>query len=170
MALMYAQIVQFKKMLDNLDRWLEKGISHAKAKNFDPNVFVVARLAPDQYPLARQVQNACDSAKFVAARLASKEAPKHPDTEQTVDELRTRVRGVVDYLDRFNEADFAGAETRVIELPFLEGKVLSGAEYLFEMATANFYFHLVTAYAILRHNGVDLGKRDYIGNLPVRPR
>src|SRR5262245_57439339 len=118
MALMYAQIVQLKKMLDNLDRWLEKSIGHAKAKNFDQNVFVVARLAPDQYPLARQVQSACDSAKFVAARLTGKEAPKHADTEQTVDELRARVRVVVDYLDRFKEDDFAGAETRVIELPF----------------------------------------------------
>jgi hypothetical protein len=170
MSLVFAQIAQLKKMLHNLDGWLEKATSHAKAKNFDPNVFAAARLAPDQYPLTRQVQTACDSAKFVAARLSAKEAPKHPDTEQTLDELRARIRAATSWLDTLKEADFAGAETRVIELPFLEGKVISGAQYLVEMATANFYFHVTTAYAILRHNGVDLGKRDYIGSLPVREK
>jgi hypothetical protein len=170
MSLVYAQIAQLKKMLTNLEGWLDKATSHAKAKNFDPNVFATARLAPDQYPLTRQVQAACDAAKFVAARLSGKEAPKHPDTEQTVDELRARIRTAVAWLDGLNEADFAGAETRVIELPFLEGKVLSGANYLVEMAAPNFYFHVTTAYAILRHNGVDLGKREFIGSLPVRDR
>jgi hypothetical protein len=170
MSLVHAQIAQFKKMLHNLDGWLEKATSHAKAKNFEPNVFATARLAPDQYPLTRQVQAACDSAKFVTARLAGKEAPKHPDTEQTMDELRARIRSVTNWLDGFKEADFNGAEERVIELPFLEGKVISGAQYLVEMASANFYFHVTTAYAILRHNGVDLGKRDFIGSLPARDK
>jgi hypothetical protein len=170
MSLVYAQVAQLKKMLTNLDGWLEKATSHAKSKNFDPNVFAASRLAPDQYPLTRQVQAACDAAKFVAARLSGKEAPKHPDTEQTMDELRARIHTAVSWLDGLKDADFAGAETRVIELAFMEGKVLSGAEYLLEAASPNFYFHVTTAYAILRHNGVDLGKRDYIGSLPVRDR
>jgi hypothetical protein len=168
--LVHAQVKQFKKMLQNLDVWLEKATSHAKVKNFDPNVFAAARLAPDQYPLTRQVQSACDAAKFASARLSAKEAPKHPDTEQTMDELRARIRVATSWLDSLTEADFAGAEARVIDLPFLEGKVLSGVEYLVELASPNFYFHVTTAYAILRHNGVDLGKRDFLGSLPVRDR
>jgi hypothetical protein len=170
MAFVPAQIAQLKKMLTNLDGWLEKGVAHAKAKNFDPDVFVTARLAPDQYPLVRQVQAAADAAKFVAARLSGKEAPKHADTEQTIEQLRARIRAATGFLDTLKASDFSGAESRIIELPFLEGKVLSGIEYLVEMAVANFYFHVTTAYAILRHNGVELGKRDFIGHLPVRDK
>jgi hypothetical protein len=170
MSFVHAQIAELTKMLHNLDRWLDKGVTYAKSKNFDPNVFATARLAPDQYPLVRQVQSACDAAKFAAARLAAKEAPKHPDTEQTIDELRARIRVATSYLESFKEADFSAAEERAIQLPFLEGKVVTGTAYLMELATPNFYFHVTTAYAILRHNGVDLGKRDYIGSLPVRDR
>ena len=152
-------------MLSNLDKWIDKGAEHAKIKAFDPNVLVTTRLAPDMYPLVRQVQSACDAAKFAAARLSGKDAPKHEDKEQTVDELHARIRAVTTYLDGFSVADFKDAETRRIELPFLEGVPLTGAQYLFEMAQPNFYFHVTTAYAILRHNGIDLGKRDYIGGL-----
>ncbi len=170
MSLFEASVPQFKKMLNNLDKWLEASITHAQKKSFDPNVLASSRLAPDQYPLVRQVQAACDSAKFPAARLAGKEAPKHPDTEQTMDELRARIRTCVTYLDTLTKADFAGAETRNVELPFLENKVMIGSEYLTEMALPNFYFHVTTAYAILRHNGIDLGKRDFIGNLNLHDR
>jgi hypothetical protein len=168
MSLYESSAPQFKKMLAQLDKWLDTATEHAKKKSFDPNVFVTARLAPDQYPFVRQVQSACDSAKFTCARLTGKEAPKHPDTEQTIDELHARVRAVMSYLDTFKPADFAGAETRAIDLPFLEGKKMLGAHYLNEMALPNFYFHLTTAYAILRHNGVDLGKRDFIGGLTLQ--
>ena len=163
-------IQQFKKMLGQLDLWIEKGVAYAQKKSFDPNVLVNARLAPDQYPLVRQVQSSCDTAKFAAARLTGKEAPKHPDTEQTIDELRARIRSCIAFLDTLKSEDFAGSEARRIELPFLEGKLLSGADYLREMATPNFYFHVTHAYAILRHNGVDLGKMDYIGSLTTKDR
>jgi uncharacterized protein len=170
MSLIHASVLQTRKMLTHLEGWLDKAIAHAKAKSFDPVVFLTARLAPDQYPLVRQVQSACDTAKFAAARLAGKEAPKHPDAEQTLDELRARIRAVALYLETFKASDFEGAEARPIALPFLEGKLMSGADYLTESALPNFYFHLNHAYAILRHNGVDVGKRDYIGKLTVRER
>ena len=170
MSLVFDSILESKKMLKNLDAWIEKGVAHAKAKSFDPNVLLGMRLAPDQYPLLRQVQSSCDNAKFMAARLSGKEAPKHPDTEQTVDEVRARIHTCVSHLDTFKASDFDGAETRVVTLPFMEGKVISGSDYLTEMALPNFYFHLTTAYAILRHSGVPLGKPDYIGSLNVRDK
>jgi hypothetical protein len=168
MSLYQASVPQLQKMVRQLGNWLDKATEHAKAKSFDPNVLVAARLAPDQYAFARQVQAACDAAKFAAARLTGKDPPKHPDTEQTFDELRARIQSVVAYLGTFTEADFVGAEKRVIPLPFLQGKGLVAGDYLNEMALPNFYFHVATAYAILRHNGVPLGKTDYIGSLNVR--
>jgi hypothetical protein len=163
---LHAAVVQMKSMLQNLDRWLTKASEHAKAKGFDPNVLVQSRLAPDQYTLARQVQSACDAAKFAAARLTGKDAPAHPDTETTIDELHARIAKVIEYLGTFTEKDFENAATRKVPLPFIPGgtKGMLGANYLLQMAAPNFYFHVTTAYAILRHNGVDLGKRDYIGS------
>ncbi len=137
MSLMYSSVKQFSKMVKQLDGWLDKAVAHAKARSFDPVVLLQSRLAPDQYPLVRQVQAACDAAKL----------------------------GVAAFLDGIKEADLAGAETRKITLPWLEGKYLEGADFLLESAQPNFYFHVAHAYAILRHNGVDLGKRDYIGSL-----
>jgi hypothetical protein len=171
MTFVLASVLEMKKMLNNLDAWLEKAITHAKARSFDPAILLGARLAPDQYPLVRQVQSACDNAKFAAARLSGKEAPKHPDTEQTMDEVRARIRTCTSYVDTFKGADFEGAEGRAVVLSFLpEGKVISGKDYLTEMALPNFYFHAVTAYSILRHNGVDVGKRDFIGSMTLRDR
>ena len=131
------------------------------------NVLASARLAPDQYPLTRQVQSSCDSAKFAAARLSGKEAPKHPDTETTVDELRARIKSCIAFLDTVSAADFKGAETKDVALPFLEGKLIKGADYVNQMALPNFYFHVTHAYAILRHNGVELGKMQFIGHMNV---
>lgn len=168
MSSMFASLVQMKKMLQNLDAWMGKAVDHATARGFDASVLLTARLAPDQYPLPRQIQAACDAAKLAAARLSGKEPPKHPDTETTLAELRARIATVIAYLDTFQASDFDGAEVRAIPLGFAPGKVMSGDDYLHEMATANFYFHLVTAYAILRHNGVALGKQDYIGSLNWR--
>ena len=159
----YATVVQLTKMLRGLGRWLDQAEIQAKEKPFDPEVLLAARLAPDQYPLLRQIQAACDAAKFAAARTADKEPPKHPDTEQTLAEIRARLATTVAYLDTFSSDDFAGADELRVALPFLEGKKMRASDYLNEMAVPNFYFHLVTAYAILRHNGVPLGKRDYIG-------
>ena len=170
MSLYEASIPQLKKMLNNLDKWLEVAVAHAAKKSFDPSVLLASRLAPDQYSLTRQIQACCDGAKFTAARLTGKEAPKHPDTETTVDELHARIRAVVAYLETFTEADFADAKTRTVELSFMPGKVITAADYLNEMGLPNFYFHLTTAYSILRHNGVDLGKQNFIGSLNLRDK
>ena len=170
MSIQFQAIVEMKKMLANLDGWIEKTVAFAQKKSFDPSTLLTARLAPDQYPLVRQVQSACDSAKFAGARLTGKEAPKHPDTEQTIDEIRARIRAATSFLDTLKADDFKGAGERRVELSFLEGKVILGNDYLIEMALPNFFFHVTHAYAILRHSGVDLGKRDYIGSLTVQDR
>jgi uncharacterized protein len=163
---MYSELFgQLKKQLGQLDRWLEAATAFAQTKAFDPSVFLGLRLAPDQFAFAKQVQTACDTARLAAARLTGKEAPPQPDTEQTIEELRARVRGAVAYLDGFTSADFDAAATRVITQPRWEGKTMTGADYFLEHALPNFYFHLTHAYAILRHNGVKLGKRDYLGTL-----
>jgi hypothetical protein len=164
----FETIQQMKKMLGQLDKWLDAAAAFAQKKSFDPNVFVGLRLAPDQFPFARQVQSACDTVKLAAARLAGKAPPAHPDTEQTLDELHARVRSVIAYLDGFTAKDFEGAATRVITQPRWEGKVMTGADYFMEHAVPNFFFHLTHAYAILRHNGVEVGKRDYLGALSLR--
>jgi hypothetical protein len=166
---MYFEILgQFKKELGQLDTWLAAAIAYAREKPFDPNVLLLSRLAPDQFPLARQVQSACDTAKLAAARLTGKEAPKHADTEQTIDELRVRVRSVIDYLETFTAKDFESAATRVVTTPRWEGKTMTGADYFREHALPNLFFHVVHVYAILRHNGVKLGKSDYLGKLSLR--
>jgi uncharacterized protein len=162
---LYPFVLEMKNMLQNLDHWLGKAADHAKAKGFDPNILVQSRLAPDQYPLARQVQSACDSAKFVASRLTGKEAPAHVDDETTLDQLRARIVKATAYLGTFVEKDFEGAETRKIALPFLgPAKGAVGLGYFINFGQPNFFFHVTTAYAILRNNGVDVGKRDFIGD------
>lgn len=167
---MYFQMIQqFKKHLGQLDKWLEAGANHAAAKSFDPSVFLGLRLAPDQFAFARQVQTACDTAKLATTRLTGKEAPKHDDNEKTIDELRARVASVIEWLGTFTEQDFEGAATRRVTQPRWEGKQMTGANYFLEHALPNFYFHLTTAYAILRHNGVVVGKRDYLGPLTFEP-
>jgi hypothetical protein len=166
----YASILQMKKMLVGLDKWLEKAIDYAKGKSFEPVVLLNCRLIADMYPLVRQVQSCCDTAKFAAARLSGQEAPKHPDTEQTIDEIRARIRACVDYLETFKESSFAEADKRLVSLSFIPDKVLLGSDYLVEMVLPNFYFHVTTAYDILRHNGVDVGKMDFIGSLTMRDK
>ncbi len=166
---MYSETIgQMKKMLGQLDRWLDSAAAFAQKKSFDPNLFLGFRLAPDQFAFARQVQTACDTAKLAASRLSGKTAPAHADSEQTLDELHTRVRAVIAYLDGFKAADFEGAANRVVSQPRWEGKVMSGADYFLEHALPNFFFHLTHAFAILRHNGVEVGKRDYLGPLTLR--
>jgi len=159
----FETITQFNRMLKNVDQWLQAATAYAQKKNFDPDVFAQARLAPDQYALVQQVQSAADSAKYAAAYLSGQKAPSHPDTEKTVSELRTRIQTCASYLGTFKAADFTGAEERRVSPPWMEGNSVSGADYLTRFAVPNFYFHVTTAYAILRHNGVDLGKRDFIG-------
>jgi len=161
-------VPQLTKMLKNVDGWLAKAIGHAETKKFDVNNLMKARLAPDQFALDRQIQTVCDNAKFIPARLTGQEWPKHPDTETTFEQLRARVATVIAYLETFKRDDFAGADERKITLPWMEGKWMRGDEYVSEFALPNLYFHAVTAYAILRHNGVDVGKRDFLGSVPMR--
>ncbi len=164
----YASVLEHKKLLQNLDGWLQKAVAFAETKKFDPNVLLQSRLAPDMLPLLFQIQAACDSAKYGASRTAGKEPPSHPDTEKTIDEARKRVAAVVSYLGTFSKTDFDAAATRTISLPRWEGKSMPGTDYFAEHAQPNFFFHLTTAYALLRHAGVDIGKRDYLGALSLR--
>ncbi len=154
---------QMKMTLGQLDHWLTLAVEFAKTKSFDPNVFLGFRLAPDQLPFARQIHIACDAAKLSAARLTGKETPKHADDEKTIDELRVRIASVIAYLEAFSAADFANADAAVITQPRWAGKVMSGRDYFLQHALPNFYFHINHTYAILRHNGVPLGKADYLG-------
>lgn len=163
----HAHVKQMQKQLRQTDKWFDAATEHAKAKSFEPDLFVGFRLAPDQFAFARQIQVACDTAKLATSRLTGKEAPAHADTETTLEQLRARVHSVLAYLEGFSAKDFEGAATRVITQPRWEGKVMSGADYFVEHAMPNFNFHLTTAYAILRHNGVAVGKRDYLGPLSL---
>jgi hypothetical protein len=159
---------QMKKTLGQLSTWLDKAEAFAKEKSFDANLFVNFRLAPDQLAFVKQVQIACDTAKLGASRLTGKEAPSHADNEQTLAELRTRIASVISYLDGYSEKDFESASTRSITQPRWEGKVMTGKDYFLEHVQPNFFFHSAHAYAILRHNGVPLGKKDYLGALSQR--
>jgi uncharacterized protein len=163
----FTTVRQFAKMLENLDRWLVTGVSFAEKKKFDADVLGRSRLAPDQYELVRQVQSACDQAKYAAAYLSGQAAPSHPDTEKTISELRARIQTCLKYLRSVESAAYAGAAERRVAPPWLNGKWMRGDAYLTELAIPNFYFHVTTAYAILRHNGVELGKMDFIGSLPI---
>ncbi len=163
-------VVQFTKMLNNLNSFLDKGAAFAEAKKIDVSVLLNSRLAPDQFNLIRQVQIACDTAKLGVARLTGKveSAPVHPDTETTLPELKARIQSVLDYLAGFSADDFAKAADIHISQPRWEGKYLTGYEFAIQHAVPNIYFHVTTAYAILRHNGVDLGKKDFLGSLPYK--
>jgi hypothetical protein len=156
-------VTQYGRMLENLDAWLDKGAAHAKEKGFNPEVFVQARLAPDQYALVQQVQSACDAAKFAAAYLSGQKAPSHPDTETTLADLKARLATCVAYLKSFKAGDFTGAEERRVAPPWMGGQSVRGETYIHRISVPNFYFHVTTAYAILRHNGVTLGKSDFVG-------
>lgn len=161
----YELLSQMKKQLGQLDKWLETARVHAETKGFDANLYLGFRLAPDQFTFARQVQVACDTAKLAASRLSGKEAPSHADNEASLGELQSRVRSVIANLETYAASDFAEAATRTITQPRWEGRTMTGQDYFLEHAVPNFFFHLSTAYAILRHNGVGLGKRDYLGAL-----
>ncbi len=167
---MYTEIFsQFKKQLGQLDKWLGTAAEYAKSKSFDPNLFATLRLAPDQFPLARQVQIACDTVKLSAAFLTGKPAQPQEDNETTIEQLQARVRSVITLVEGFTAEDFAGAATRVVSQPRWKGEWMTGADYFIEHTIPNFYFHLTTAYSILRHNGVGVGKRDYLGVQSKRP-
>jgi uncharacterized protein len=155
----------FTHALGNLAAILEKGAASAAARKFDSTVLVNSRLAPDMLPLSRQVQMACDLAKNSAARLAGIEPPRFEDNEKTIDELRARIARTIDYLRGISAAALEGAEDRDIKVPAGERTLqFKGLAFLQRWALPNLFFHVTTAYNILRHNGVDIGKRDFLGS------
>jgi uncharacterized protein len=154
----------FTLTLSNLSAILDKAASHGEAKKLDPEVIPQARLIVDMLPLSAQVQIACDTAKGAAARLAGVEIPKHEDTEATLAELKGRVAKTLDFIKTIRPEQLEGAETREIVLKFPQSTLkFNGLNYLTNFALPNFFFHVTMAYALLRKNGVDLGKGDFLG-------
>jgi uncharacterized protein len=153
----------FVPMLHSLSKMLDKGAQYAAEKKFDVAVLANARLAPDMFSLVQQVQLACDFAKFAMARLGGQDPPRDEDQEKTLDELKVRIRRTVDYIESLNTSALEGSEDRDIKIPLRETTLdMKGLTYLKSWALPNFYFHVVTAYAILRHNNVDVGKRAFL--------
>ena len=160
-----ASAPRFANMLKNLSTLLDKAQAHCEAKKIDPAALTAFRLYPDMYPLTRQVQIACDTAKGAMARLCGVEAPKHEDTEQTLPELKARIAKTLAFIDSVKAGQVDGSDAKEVVLKQRGQDVkYSGLQYLMGVAYPNFYFHVTTAYNILRHNGVELGKRDFVGN------
>jgi len=159
-----AAVPAFVQMLTALSKVLDKAADFAAAKKIDPSVLLNARLAPDMFPLLRQVQIAADFAKGPMARLAGQEVPKFDDSETTIDALKARIAKTLAFVQSFGAAQIDGSEAREIVLTVGgQPMTLTGQNYLVNFALPNFYFHVTSAYAILRHNGVEIGKKDYMG-------
>ncbi len=160
-----ASVPRFAAMLENLAAMLDKAQAHCEARKIDPVALTAYRLYPDMLPFTRQVQIACDSAKGAAARLAGAEVPKYEDTEQSFAELKARIAKTLDFIRSLPAARIDGSEEREVVIKLRgEDTRFRGQQYLQNFAWPNFYFHVATAYNILRHNGVELGKRDFLGN------
>ena len=155
----------FTRMLANLLTWLDKAEAHAAARKFDTANYLGLRLAPDMLPLLRQIQIASDSAKAAMGRLAGAELPKWEDNEASFADLRARVAKTIDYVKSFQPAQIDGSETRAISVPRRSGEPLQfdGESFLKHYALPNFFFHVTTTYALLRHAGVEIGKGDFLG-------
>ncbi|MGZ5131397.1 MAG: DUF1993 domain-containing protein [Caldimonas sp.] len=161
-----ASVPVFVRMLGNINGWLDKAEAHAAAKKFEPSVYLSARLAPDMLPFTTQIQIACDAAKFCVARLSGTEAPKFEDSEKSIGELRERIRKTIDYVQSVPAAQIDGTDANDISVPRRAGPItMKGEMYLKHFVLPTFFFHVTTAYALLRHNGVDLGKSDYLAGL-----
>jgi uncharacterized protein len=157
-------VAALSRMLLNLDRIVTKAEEYAKDKNIDPAALLQARLYPDMLPFVSQVRIATDTAKGAAARLSGTELPKWPDDEVTFEDVHARIRKALDYLATFKPEQFEGAEDKPIEMKFPNRTLnFSGREYILGFVLPNFYFHVTTAYDILRHNGLPIGKLDYLG-------
>ncbi|MFM7330239.1 MAG: DUF1993 family protein [Brachymonas sp.] len=155
----------FKSMLGNLDHFLAKAAAHAAAKKFDPANLLAARLAPDMLPFTRQVLIACDASKLGLARLAGVDAPKFDDTESSIEQLRERIAKTIAFIDSVGADKVDGSEEKEITFPVgRDGatRTMKGEAYLKHWVFPNFFFHVTTAYALLRHNGVELGKTDFL--------
>jgi hypothetical protein len=164
MSVYQAAVPASIRSLTNLIGILEKGAAHCEARKIDPAVLVGARLFPDMFPLSRQVQIAADIAKAGAARLAGQEPPSYEDTETTFPQLIERLRKTITYLQGFREEQYAGAEDRAVSWKSRFGeRQMQGLQYLQNFVQPNVYFHSATTYNILRHNGVEIGKQDFLG-------
>jgi hypothetical protein len=161
-------VPQFIKMLYNLNHLIDKATQNSTERKFEVDVLLNSRLAPDQFNFIRQVQIACDTAKMYAARMTGKDAPVYEDNEKTLSEVKARIEKTIGYLNSLKTDDFKGAEERHISQPRWEGKYLTGLEFATQHAIPNMYFHITTAYSILRHNGVPVGKKDYLGEMPYK--
>lgn len=167
LSLYDASIPTFLHSLRAFKAILEKAVAHAEARKFDPNVFVSMRLYPDMFPLNRQIQIATDAAKGAAARLSGTEPPKFEDNEVTLAELIARVTKTVDYLESFKPEQFAGDDNRVITIKTPRITLsFTAVNFVRHWALPNFFFHITTAYALLRHGGVEVGKQDFLGPVP----
>ena len=163
---MYYDVVsQCTQSLRNLLTCLDKAEQHAAAKKFDASVLLNCRLAPDMQPFTYQIQSACDYVKAAAAWLSGQTPPKHEDNERTIADLRARIEKTVAFVESVPEAQYAAAGERKVKLSWAPGKVIGGEDYLLQLTIPNTFFHIAMAYAILRHNGVDVGKRDFLGPL-----
>jgi len=160
-----ASIPVFIRMLGNLSTILDKALAHAEAKKIDPAIFINARLTPDMFPLSRQVQIATDMVKGCAARLAGIEVPSYEDNETTFADLQARIAKTVAFLQSVSDGQINGSEERTVTLKLRDKEVnFIGQPYLLDFVLPNFYFHITATYAILRHNGVEIGKMDYLGS------
>ena len=167
---MYYQVIsQCTHTLKNLETCLDKAERYAAEKKFDVGVLLTSRLAPDMRDFIYQVQSACDYVKGAAAWLSGQTPPRHEDTEKTVGELRERIRKTVAFAESVTESQYAGAADRKVTFSWAPGKVIGGQDYLLQMIIPNTYFHITTAYAILRHNGVDVGKMDFLAPVNFVP-
>ncbi len=161
-------VLQFTKMLKNLDGILAKITPYAESKKIDVDILLNSRLAPDQFNLIRQIQIACDTVKMCVSKLTGKDAPVHEDKEVSLTQLRERIAKTITFINSVSEKDFAGAPEIKITTPRWEGKYLLGHEYLTQHSIPNLYFHISLAYQILRHNGLEIGKKDYLGSMPFK--
>ena len=161
-----ASVPVFIRMFANMTAWLDKAEAHAQAKKFEPSVYLTARLAPDMLPFTRQIQIASDGAKFAVARLAGVEGPKFEDNEASFADLRERIAKTVAFIESVPADKIDGTEDKDIALPRRDGTLMiKGEAYLKYFVLPNFYFHMTTTYALLRHNGVEVGKSDFLGAL-----
>ena len=160
-------ITQFTKTLSNLSHCLDKAAAYAEGRKFSADVLLTSRLAPDQFAFTRQIQIACDTAKNGAGYLTGQQPPAFADEEKSIADLKARIDKTIAYLKTLAAKDFEGASERRVSQPRWQGKWLTGQEYALHHLLPNFFFHVTTAYAILRHNGVQLGKTDFIGSLPL---
>jgi hypothetical protein len=159
-----ASVPVFIRMLTNLSAILDKAVAQAEAKKIDPSVLIKARLAPDMLPFTFQIQTATDHAKGCTARLAGIEPPSFADTETTFPELKARIAKTIEFLKSVKPEQLDGTEERDITLKLRRGEFhFKGQAYLLSFALPNFFFHVTTAYALLRHNGIEIGKQDYLG-------